>query len=174
VALRRQIGLLEEEIEGRDPAAPLRDHGYLEEVGQREIARLRAELALTERMIIEVDARVANTPARAEKLSALEQERTVLAETHLELMRKVQDAQLAESLELAQQGERVAILSRAVPPSAPEGSRWKYVLAGSAASLGLALGLGLFLEWRDPILASLPGFEAASGLPVLGSVPRIS
>ena len=93
---------------------------------------------------------------------------------HLDLLRKVKEAEIAESLEHAQQGERMAILDPATPPAAPDRSRVKLIGAGVVASVGLALCMGLLLEWRDPVLSSVRGIESASGLPVLGSVPRIT
>jgi capsular polysaccharide biosynthesis protein len=41
------------------------------------------------------------------------------------------------------------------------------------ASLALALGIGILLEIRDPVLVSADQLELVSELPVLGSVSRI-
>jgi uncharacterized protein involved in exopolysaccharide biosynthesis len=143
------------------------------EAARREADLLREQLAQTDVEIRDLDARVANIPAREEELSALQQREQVLRENYLEFLRKVKEAELAENLERAQQGERVAVLDAAVPPSHPERERWKLAAAGLVASLGLGGLLAVFLEWRDPILASRAAVEAASGLPVLGSVPHI-
>jgi uncharacterized protein involved in exopolysaccharide biosynthesis len=172
-SLRRQAEALER-IVNAERAAPATSGESLSRVGRREIDDLRAELVATERELRELDGRVAQTPARAEQLAGLEQQQKVVEETHLDLLRKVKEAEIAESLELAQQGERMAILDRAEPPAAPDRTRWKVALAGVAASLGLALCAGILLEWWDPVLSTVKGVEAASGLPVLGSVPRIT
>jgi uncharacterized protein involved in exopolysaccharide biosynthesis len=172
-SLRRRTEALERVVnDARAGPATSRDH--LAQVGRREIDDLRAELAATERELQELDARVARTPARAEQLSALEQRLKVVEETYLDLLRKVKEAEIAESLELAQQGERVAILDHAEPPAEPDRPRWKLAMRGIVASLALALGVGVLLEWRDPVLSTARGIESASGLPVLGTVPRIS
>ncbi len=168
-SLRRRVEAFERVAAGAEPNS--RDR--LGEVGRREIEDLRAELAATEREIATIDDRVAQTPVREEQLAALELRLRVVEETHLDLLRKVKEAEIAESLELAQQGERVMVLDEATPPTAPDRPRWKLALAGSVLSLGLAVCVGFLLEWRDPVLSTVRGVESASGLPVLGSVPRI-
>jgi uncharacterized protein involved in exopolysaccharide biosynthesis len=169
-ALRRRT----EALEGVVSAGPATSREHLALVGRREINDLRAELAGTERELQELDARVARTPARAEQLAALEQRLKVVEETHLDLLRKVQEAAIAESLEHAQQGERMVIIDHAVPPTEPDRPRWKLAVRGVVASLGLALCAGVLLDLRDPVLATVKGVESLSGLPVLGTVPRIT
>jgi uncharacterized protein involved in exopolysaccharide biosynthesis len=170
IALRRQIELADRNVGGSGSA--MGRVGI--EAARREADLLREQLAQTDVELKELDAKVAAIPARQEELSALQQREQVLRENYLEFLRKVKEAELAENLERAQQGERVAVLDAAVPPSHPERERWKLAAAGLVASLGLGALLAVFLEWRDPILASREAVEAASGLPVLGSVPHIA
>jgi len=123
---------------------------------------------------VELDAHVARIPAVGQELDALVQRETVLRENSLDFMRKVKEAELAESLESAQQGGRVSILDPASPPPEPKRPHWQVALGGLAASLGLALALGLFLEWRDPLIITSETLEALAGVPVLGSLPHIT
>lgn len=172
-SLQRRVEALEDVVSGAPTGRPTsREH--LERVGRREITDLRAELAATERELRALDDRVAQTPARAEQLATLEQRLEVAEETHRDLLRKAKDAEIAESLELAQQGERMAILEEAAAPARPDRSRWKRAVQGAVVSLSLALLAGLVLEWWDPVLSTVKGVESASSLPVIGSVPRIT
>jgi capsular polysaccharide biosynthesis protein len=98
----------------------------------------------------------------------------VLRETYTEFLHKVQEAELAQSLEAAQHGERVSVLDWAGVPTQPQRTRWKYLAAGLVAALGLGLGVGIVLETFDPVLVSARQVERDSGLPVLGSIPRIA
>jgi capsular polysaccharide biosynthesis protein len=66
------------------------------------------------------------------------------------------------------------VIEPAVPPTAPARSRPKYFAAGLVAALGLACLVGIALELLDPVLVSPLQLERESGMPVLGSVPRIS
>jgi len=139
----------------------------------RSLADLRTQLDETNEQIGDIDLRVAETPVRSEELSDLEERAEVLRVSYLEFLRKVQDAELAESLEAAQQGERISVLDRAVPPQFAAQTRVKYLALGYLVSLAAALGVAVLFEMVDPVLISAEQVEADFGLPVLGSVPHI-
>jgi uncharacterized protein involved in exopolysaccharide biosynthesis len=164
-ALRRQIANLE--------ASGAGGPGYGAGIG-REVEELRQQMRETDEQITLLEKQVAQIPLVGEEYAALERRNKVLHETYLEYLRKVKEAELAESLERAQQGARVAVLDPAVPPQAPEANRLLVALAGLAASIGLALAAALGLELLDPVIVSTQGLEAASGVRVLGSVPHIT
>jgi polysaccharide biosynthesis transport protein len=172
ISLRRQIALLEKEFGD----APDRSGGrhVISNAAQRELVQIRMQLAETDRELVDLDAKVARIPARQLEMDALVQRETVLRENYLDFMRKVKDAELAQSLELAQQGGRVSILDPASPPTEPKRPRWQIALGGVAAAIGLALALGLLLEWRDPLIMTEAALKALAGVPVLGSLPHIA
>lgn len=169
-ALKREVESLQRQGGGGGGAA---SGGILSAV-QREIDQLRQQLADTDAQLADLDEKVARIPALGEEFSALQQRATVLEQTYTEYLRKVKDAELAESLERAQQGARVSVLDRAFPPTAPERSRWKLAFAALVGSFGLAGALALFLEWRDPVLSTVRAVEEAGKAEVLGSVPRMA
>ncbi len=109
-----------------------------------------------------------------EEFAGLEQRLTVLRENYLGFLRKVQEAELAQSLESAQHGARISVLDRAAPPQAQRHSRWKLLAAGVVASIGLAVGLAILLEVLDAVVVSSKQLEAITDKPLLGSVPRIA
>ncbi len=117
---------------------------------------------------------MSRTPKREEELAALEERGTVLRESYLDFLRKVKEAELAESLESAQHGERFSILDRAVPPTSSSQSRLKYLLLGIVASFGLATGVGGLLEILDPVFFDADQVQRVTDIPVLGSAPHIS
>lgn len=141
---------------------------------QREIDQLRQQLADTDAQLADLDEKVARIPALGEEFSALQQRATVLEQTYTEYLRKVKEAELAESLERAQQGARVSVLDRAFPPSAPERSGWKLAALALVGMLGLSVVAALGLEWRDPVLSSIRSVEEAGHVEVLGSIPRMA
>lgn len=167
-SLRRQI-----EIARKSPGGGGSGLGSLSGAIQREVSELHAQMAETDQQLLELEGQVARIPVVGEQYAALERRNKVLQETYLEYLRKVKEAELAESLERAQQGARVAVLDAAVPPLSPEMNRLLIALAGVVGSLGLAVLAALGLEWRDPVIVSTAGLEAATGVRVLGSVPRI-
>jgi len=117
---------------------------------------------------------VARSPTRQLELAELEQRAEVLRERYREFLRKVNEAELAEKVESAQQGERATILDPAVPPSTPIYPPLLLLAGGIVASLGFAAVVGVGFEWLDPVLVSAEQIEREFAAPVLGSVPRIS
>jgi uncharacterized protein involved in exopolysaccharide biosynthesis len=176
LSLRRQIELLQKEpgsSAGGAGMATAGSHGVTE-AARRELNQLREQLTDTDRELVELDRHVARIPAVGQELGALAQRETVLRENYLDFMHKVQDAELAQSLELAQQGGRVSILDSASTPTDPKRPRWQIALGGVAASIGLALALGLLLEWLDPLIMTAEALKTLAGVPVLGSLPHIA
>jgi uncharacterized protein involved in exopolysaccharide biosynthesis len=172
IALRKEIDELEAESKqsgGSDTAAP----AALIAAAHGQVGQLRGELASTEAELRDLEARVARTPARQEEYAGLSDRAKVLEENYVEFSRKVKEAELAENLEHAQQGDRVAILDSALPPNRPDLRRWKLAAAGLFGTIVLSCLMGLALEWRDPILVSAGAVESLTGLSILGSVPHL-
>jgi uncharacterized protein involved in exopolysaccharide biosynthesis len=175
VALRRQLENLDAALADVSPAPTTArsEQRVVAEAAEQRLRELKAQGSRIEREIADLDARVARAPARAEALSTLLERETVLRDRYVELLRKVDEAELGQSLETAQQGERISILDRAEPPSAPTRERWVHLLLGLVGSMLLAFGVAIALEMADPVLVAGPAIEAAFGLPVLGSAPRL-
>ncbi|MCA9511510.1 MAG: hypothetical protein R3E88_19670 [Myxococcota bacterium] len=171
IALRRQIEALEAAVAGSTSLGT--SHSALVLGAQQQIATLRTQLANVEGELAVLDSRVARTPKRGEELAALTEKASVSREKYLDFLRKVNAAELAQTLENAQQGAQVSILDRAFPPRTPESSRTRRILTGIAAIFGLALGAGLFREFLDPVLVHSDQAEKITGLPELGSVAHI-
>ncbi|MDG2049280.1 MAG: hypothetical protein P8M78_03870 [Myxococcota bacterium] len=175
IALQRRI----ERMQGTVQARPAQeDNGFSPHSFQiastgRELETLRQRLSLIGEQITEIDTRVDRIPRRTEELSILQQKTAVLQETHLEFMRKVKDAELAETLESAQQGPQVTLLDRAWAPSGPVTSPLLILFPGLVAALVLAIVMGFALELLDPVVLSPAHFESLGPAPVVGSVYRL-
>ena len=177
IALRRRIERLEADIEHDEQveaATGPSERQIAMASEQRQLRRLREQLLSIEGEISSLDDQVERTPMRQEEFSALEQRATVLRENYLGFLRKVQEAELAQSLESAQHGARISVLDRASPPSGQKHSRWKLLAAGVVASIGLAFGLAILLELLDSVVVSASHLESLSDKPILGSVPRVA
>lgn len=175
IALQRRIERMQDTVKtGSDPSAEkFSPHSFQIASTQRELEILRQRLLATSQQITEIDQRVDRIPRRTEELSILQQNAAVLQETHLEFMRKVKDAELAETLESSQQGPQVTMLDRAWPPSGPIQSPLLILIPGILGSLLLALVLGLALELLDPVILSGIHLEAIGESETLGSVYRL-
>jgi len=102
------------------------------------------------------------------------QKESVLRDSYLTSLRKVDEAEIAESLESAQQGSRVSILDTAQVPSRPKRNRLKFIAAGLVATLGLAGGIALLFELIDPVVVATRQLDSILGRPTIGIMPRIS
>jgi len=175
ISLRRQLAALEKETEASDadPNSPTVDRSLLVKATRGQIDVLRKQLQEVEQELKVLDGRVARTPSREEELSALKQKKDVLDENYKDALRKVQEAELAESLEMAQQGARLSIVDPARPPVKTSGKRLKFALAGLVASLGLAAVAGFLFEILDPVVLTLEQLERSFASASLGSIPKI-
>lgn len=174
-ALRRQVHELERVVaaETAERQGPTTEVGRTIAATRREIALLKSQLEETDAMSTELNARVDRAPAISEKLTALEQAQEVLQENYLDTFRKVEEAELAESLESAQQGAQVSILDHAEPPTQPKHGRPKLAVLGLMAAFALSGGVAVLLELVDPVVVSARQLEGIMELPLLGSLPRI-
>jgi uncharacterized protein involved in exopolysaccharide biosynthesis len=166
VALQRQVDVLEHElglVNGEEPSLLQNDAGAL----RRRIAQVEYDLS-------KLDTRVARTPERQEEQDAIDRRLVILRDSYSDLMRKVDQAELSESVESAQHGVRVSILDRAVPPTDRDGSRVRVLLLGILTLLGSVTLLALLLEHFDAVIVSSEQIEPQFSLPVIGSVPHIS
>lgn len=176
IALRRRIERLEADVVEQEstPATALSDRALQIAAEQRQLRNLRTQAGQIELAISSLDEHVMNTPVLQEEFAALEQRATVLRENYLAFLRKVQEAELAQSLESAQHGARISVLDRAAPPNREEHPRWKVMLAGITGTLGLAFVLAIALELMDGVVVGQKQLESITDKPMLGSVPRIA
>lgn len=177
IALQRRIERLESDLaqdaQTETTAAP--SERQLAIAAERyQLDALRKQEGEIEAEIQELDRHVEETPMRQEEFAALEQRATVLRENYLGFLRKVQEAELAQSLESAQQGARISVLDRAAPPSEQKHPRWKLISAGAVAAVGLSLLLAIFLELVDSVVVNASHLESLTDKPILGSVPRVA
>ncbi len=160
VELKRRIEQLERDPASSGPGQDESPRGLLQ-AADRTLGVLRGQLAATEHELSALDAKIGKMPAVQEDLASLEEKASILRENYLDFLRKVQDAELDENLLKAQQGERVSVLNPAEPPSQPMHGQWQYLGFGLFASLGLALVVGIALEFADPVVISAEQVAAA-------------
>jgi uncharacterized protein involved in exopolysaccharide biosynthesis len=165
--------LVESQIAERAPS-DRRESSSSAEAARMTIVELRRQLAETIAEYNELDRRVALVPQREEELAGMEQRAAILRESHQEFLRKVNQAELAQAVESAQQGERATVLDAAVPPSQPDSSPIKMLIVLIVGSFGAAASLAILLELIDSVIVTPSEIENGYRLPVLGSIPRLS
>lgn len=131
-----------------------------------EEQRLRREIAAYQRGL-------ENAPEREQQLQGLSRDYEAGKETYSSLLRRYEDALLAERME-QQKGGQFRILDAAIPPKVPAGpNRQLLILYGLMLSLGMAAGAVVLAERLDTSLHTIDDLRARTPVPVLVSIPQI-
>lgn len=186
VRIQSEIALLEEQL-SRAPAEDEEEAGepppssVAEQNARSEQRRaeLRAESASQDierlrEVVADLEARIAATPAVAERLDALNRQYSHLSETYQDFSGRRQQAGVQADLERRQLGEKFRILESAFEapePSSP--NRILLLVLGTILGLGLGMGIGVLAEVADTSIHTSNELQTALGIPVLVSVPRI-
>jgi polysaccharide chain length determinant protein (PEP-CTERM system associated) len=129
--------------------------------------RLRASIAVYQ-------TRLENTPKRDHEFQALSREYESAKQLYESLGKRHEEAQLAESMEQRQKGERFRILDPAVAsqtPTAP--NRPRLFLVSLVLCVGLGGGALVLAEMLDTSFHSVNELRAFTSVPVLVSIHRI-
>src|SRR5262249_12252177 len=135
---------------------------------------LAAEEANVRKAIASYQERVENAPRREQEFQELSRDYHTTQEVYGSLLKRYEEAKIAESMEHRQKGEQFRILDPAVPPdhpSAPDRSR--LMILGLAASLAVAAAMVLAAERLDTSFHTVDEVRAFSRVPVLVTIPRI-
>lgn len=134
---------------------------------RQEEQRLRAAIRVYEQ-------RIEETPRREQEFEELSRGYTTTKQLYEMLVKRLEEARLAESMELRQKGEQFRVLEPAVPPERPAGPnrvRLAVVVIGLALSLaGCAV---IVAHQMDTSFHSVEELRAAVAIPVLVTVPDI-
>jgi len=138
-------------------------------------AAARAEVKRLTRQIQEVEERLEQTPKVAEQLAALEREHEHLFGSYQEYSTKLQEAEVAASMERRQKGEQFRVLEAAYPSTTPVSPNRPLIVA-LGLILGLALGGGVALvqEAADSSYHEPRKLQEELRIPVLAAIPTVA
>jgi uncharacterized protein involved in exopolysaccharide biosynthesis len=118
--------------------------------------------------------RVENTSVRDQELQVLQRDYETATGLYQSLLKRQEEAQLAESLEQRQKGEQFRLLEPALPAVRPkEPDRHKLILMGLVGAVGLAAGAIILAEHLRPSFHTVDDLHAFSQVSVLVSLPYI-
>jgi len=141
---------------------------------EAELASLRAEERRLREDFATYQRRVENTPLREQEFQELSRDYETTSELYRTLLRRYEEAQLAETLEQRQKGEQFRILEAAIPPRAPWAPNLsRFLLAGAALSAALAGGVALLVEGLDGSFHGVDDLRGVARVPVVARIPRI-
>jgi polysaccharide chain length determinant protein (PEP-CTERM system associated) len=135
----------------------------------RQLALDRAEATLSDQ-----ERRVQAAPGLQSEYTDLMRGREAIQMTYDGLVKKLQDAKLASSLEQQQVSQQLRIVDPARRPDQPRSpDRVRMNMMGALAGLGFGLLVAGILEYRDTSLRTDEDVLVALSLPVLALVPTM-
>jgi polysaccharide chain length determinant protein (PEP-CTERM system associated) len=158
----------------RDPTAVRLQQTLLEIDG--ELRSLKDEEARLRQTVATYQGRIENAPRREQEFEEISRDYDTTRELYRTLLKRYEEAQLAESLEQRQKGEQFRILDPAVPnprPAAP--ARLMLLAMALVGSLGFAAAVVIAAEATDTSFHGVDDLRVFSGaVPVLVSIPWIT
>jgi len=141
---------------------------------QTEVKILKTEEGRLREAIAAYQARVENVPRREQEFRELSRDYDSTRELYGSLLKRHEDAQLAESMEQRQKGEQFRVLDKAVPNTEPATpNRPRLLVMTLVGAIGLAVAVVLLAEHIDTSFHEVDELRAFSDVPVLVSIPRI-
>jgi polysaccharide chain length determinant protein (PEP-CTERM system associated) len=185
VAMEAEIVQLEREVEiehrrQRSMPAPelpptpyvLRLREALSEVNA-EAKTLKSEEARIRATIDAYQRRVDVTPQREHEFKELARDYEATREVYQSLLKRNEEAQIAESMEHHRKGEQFRLLDQAVPPDSPVANRARLIAIAILLSLGLGLAAVVASEHLDTSFHSAEDVGAVAPVAVLVSIPWV-
>ncbi len=157
----------------RDDGAAGQDKDPLKEINA-ELKALKDEEHTLRQAIATYEGRADNAPKRQQEYQRQARDYATLKEQYQSLLKRYEEAQVAESMEQGLKGEQFRILDGALPakePIAP--SRARLGMMGLILALGMSVGAVVLAETFDGSFHSVDELRAFSKVPVLAGIPRL-
>jgi polysaccharide chain length determinant protein (PEP-CTERM system associated) len=139
-----------------------------------EIAALRTEHDRLQEQIAGYSQRLENAPKREQELQQTSQDYRMTKELYDALLKRYEEAKLAEGTEPGWQRPRFRILDPAVPPREPVAPNRMFLLVGAIVfALVLAAAAVIAAEHLDASFHTVDELRAFTRVPVLVSIRRI-
>jgi uncharacterized protein involved in exopolysaccharide biosynthesis len=141
---------------------------------EQKIALLQEQRLVITGRITEIEQIITTSPTVERDLNALERELNRKQDQYSVITRRKAEAETAVLLEERQQGSRFEVLETALLPEYPVSrSRKSVAMMGGAASVLLAVGIALMLEFLNPSIRTPAQMERALGIQPVVSIPRL-
>jgi polysaccharide biosynthesis transport protein len=172
---KERADLLDRSVKNATPTNPL----YVQKDGQLTAAR--NQLAAGQQRLDELlrerrgyEQRLAQSPQVERDLVALDREYQAKLAQFQEVQGKLESAQLAETLEIEERGERFALIDRPTVPQDPiSPNRTGIILLGLVVALGAGLGMATLVDSLDTTVRGAQDVAQLFQAPPLASIMYI-
>jgi polysaccharide chain length determinant protein (PEP-CTERM system associated) len=139
-----------------------------------ELRGLKEEERVMRETLSRYEQRVENAPKRQEEIQDLTRDFQSTKERYDGLLKRYEEAQLADSLEQGQHVEQFRILDPAIPPREPEApNRLRLLIVAFVLGIGLAGAAALAAEKINSTFHSIDDLRAFVTTPTVARVPLI-
>jgi polysaccharide biosynthesis transport protein len=180
IRLKNEIAVLEEQAaqarttEAPSAAAPEPPAAYLSRAlaeSRNELGLLKEQEGVLRRVMTGYETRVETAPKRQQELDELSRDHATIKERYETLLKRYEEAQLAESLEKGQDVEQFRVLDAAIPPDRPAApNRPGLLIIGFIASLTLAFAAMLAADKLDTTFHTVDELRAFISVPALATI----
>jgi polysaccharide chain length determinant protein (PEP-CTERM system associated) len=177
--LKRSIETLQQNAAAQNAARRPDNPAYLQISEQlsavgRELTALRGERTRLRSQLDEFSRRLSVTPETERELLSLTRDYELAQTSYREIKQKLNDADMARSLEEEQRGERFTLIRAPGTPSRPfSPNRLGILLLGFVLAIGGGIGLAALIEASDSTIRGTRDLRDVLHMPPIGTVPRI-
>lgn len=171
IRVKGEIAALERELGTPSVPSPKAVLGEID----AEIKSLKAEEQSLRRDIETYQRRVENAVPREQEFKEQSRDFEATRELYASLLKRYEDAQLAESMEQNRQGEQFRILDPAIPPNRPNApNRIGLIVLGVLLAVGAAGATTMLAEHFDTSFHTFHDLRSFTKVPVLASIPLVA
>jgi succinoglycan biosynthesis transport protein ExoP len=139
-----------------------------------ELGRLKTTETDVRAAIAAFERRLEGAPELQQEFALLSRDQQAAKDLSDSLLKRYDEAQLVESMEVDRQGERFRVLESAIPPDGPKApNRARLLLLGLLLAAAAAVGSLLIAEQLDSSFHSLDELRQFTKVPVLAAIPSI-
>jgi polysaccharide chain length determinant protein (PEP-CTERM system associated) len=140
-----------------------------------ELDRLKSEEAGLRRSIANLEKRLEDVPEREQEFGRITRDYRGAKDLYDSLLKRYEEAQVGESMEVGRRGERFRILEPALPPPSPVApNRLRLVVLGLLLALAAGAVAALMAEQLDGTFHSGDALREFTSVPVLATIPIIN
>lgn len=134
---------------------------------------LKAEESRLRAAIASYQERVEKIPQREQEFKELSRDYETTHQFYQSLLKRHDEAQVAESMEQRQKGEQFRIIEPAVPSMQPVANRMRLIVMTILVSLGLGATAAVLAEQLDASFHTVDELRGHTALPLLVTIPTI-
>jgi polysaccharide chain length determinant protein (PEP-CTERM system associated) len=139
-----------------------------------ELDKLKREEAGLRQTIADLERRLEAVPEREQEFGRLTRDYQAARDVYDSLLKRFDEAQLGETMEVDRQGERFRILEPALPPPSPSApNRLRLLVVGLLLAVATGVAAVLAVEHFDGTFHGVDDIRAFTRVPVMATIPDI-